>query len=72
MKNNQIKKHEKAILLLEAIDRATKRILTYDTDVKRIEKAGLWSSDFYRDRKEITIKVKARLQNYYNINFKIK
>lgn len=71
MNTEQIKKHEKAILVLEAIDMATNRILSYDTDLKRFEKS-FWGVEWTKHRKETTIKVKERLQNYYNNNFKIK
>lgn len=64
----QLQKHEKAIIVLEAIEACNRRILSLQTDIKTfpIEFIG-WPSQ----RLEIVVKVKNRIQNYYDKNFKL-
>jgi len=68
----QLEKHEKAILVLEAIDTATNRIFRKESDLKKygeIDFLGLakWQIEKIENLK----KVKLKLQNYYNQNFKL-
>jgi len=67
----QIEKHEKAIKILLAIQECNKRIASHRKD--------LYNYFNYKDlvdwniqRIEINTKIKSRLENYYNNNFKIK
>ena len=59
----QIEKHQKAIKLLELINECDVRIAghqKYDCEI-----------DFHYSRIKINIKIKQRLTNYYNNNFKL-
>lgn len=70
--NPKIYKHEKAIALLEAIDRIDNRIWA-----NGITAAKLMYNDFgkmkehYMDRVETDRKIKDRLTNYYKKSFQI-
>jgi hypothetical protein len=58
----QIEKHEKAIKVLLAIQECDNRIASH-------QKYKKWK--WYKERIEINTKIKSRLENYYNNNFKI-
>ena len=69
---NQIKRHEKAIRLLEAIDRLNNRILGNNKYIK--DDTGNYFFDYkkyYTKRIEIDLAIKKRLQNYYNKSFRL-
>lgn len=70
--NNQIEKHEKAIKVLEAIDTCTNRILRKESDLIKYEENDIlgWAK-WERKRIQSLIKVKEKLTNYYNQNFKL-
>lgn len=72
MKSN-IEKHEKAIRLLEAIDRLDYRIWSNSKTVKDFECKTDWNNvvSYYGKRVEIDTKIKERLTNYYNQKFKL-
>ena len=68
----QLEKHEKAIKLLEAIDTATNRIFRKEADLLKYgENDFLGWGEFAKNDIEILKKVKAKLKNYYNQNFKL-
>lgn len=60
MITSNIKKHEKAIRLLEAIDRLDYRIE---------DNSKYYQNRFYVNRVKIDTKIKERLTNYYNQKF---
>lgn len=69
---SQIEKHTKAILVLEAIDTATNRILRTESDLKKYgENNFLGWAKWQIEKIEKLKKAKLKLQNYYNQNFKI-
>ena len=68
----QIEKHEKAIRVLEAIDTATNRIFRKEADLLKYgENDFLGWSKWEKTKIETLKKVKEKLKNYYNNNFKI-
>jgi hypothetical protein len=68
----QLEKHEKAIKLLEAIDTATNRIFRKEADLLKYgENDFLGWGKFAKNDIETLKKVKAKLKNYYNQNFKL-
>jgi len=68
----QIEKHEKAIRLLEAIDTATNRILREQADLEKYGENDFLGWGKWQTKKIETLKkVKEKLKNYYEKNFKI-
>jgi len=68
----QIEKHEKAIRVLEAIDTATNRIFRKEADLKKYgHNDFLGWGVFAKKDIETLKKVKQKLTNYYNNNFKL-
>jgi len=69
---NQLEKHEKAILILTNIKDVTNRILRASKDVS-LAKANhyLGMKEHYENRILIDRKIKERLQNYYDKNFRL-
>ena len=68
----EIEKHEKAIRVLEAIDTATNRIFRKEADLLKYgENDFLGWSKWEKTKIETLKKVKEKLKNYYNNNFKI-
>ena len=69
---NQIEKHEKAILILININDVTNRILRASKDVSTAKANHyLGMKEHYENRILIDRKIKERLQNYYDKNFKL-
>lgn len=69
---NQLEKHKKAVLILEAIDTATNRIFRKEDDLKKYgENDFLGWSQWQIKNIESLKKAKLKLQNYYNQNFQI-
>lgn len=67
-----LEKHEKAIKILEAIDLATNRILRKESELKIYgENDFLGWSKWQIKKIENLKKVKEKLTNYYNLNFKL-
>jgi len=60
----QLEKHQRAIRVLELID-----LCQFSID--RAKRDMVLSMDWYKERIQVNEKMKARLQNYYNNNFKI-
>ena len=68
----QIEKHEKAIKVLEAIDTATNRIFRKEADLKKYgDNDFLGWGEFAKKDIETLKRVKEKLKNYYNNNFKL-
>lgn len=63
----QIEKHQKAIRVLEAISECEKRIISHNKKFQNPNSSHNWNWQ----RIEVNTKIKERLQNYYNNNFKI-
>jgi len=64
----QIEKHEKAIKLLELIDQVEYRILTQERiAIDRSYFVSKWNNE----RLELNRSIKKRLENYYNLNFRL-
>lgn len=64
----QVEKHQKAIRVLEAIKECEKRLSSHSKEIgKQYQKNLVWNIK----RFNINTKIKERLQNYYNNNFKI-
>ena len=64
----QLEKHEKAIRLLDNITYCERRIDWLSHDIKTFPKE---LSKYPKKRLGITLKVKEKLQNYYDKNFKL-
>lgn len=67
---NQIEKHQKAIRVLEAIKYLNNRIASHERWYDKFNCSGLDASH-YENRITIDTKIKERLQNYYDRNFKL-
>jgi hypothetical protein len=68
----QIEKHQKAILVLEAIDTATNRIFRKEVDQRKYGETDFLGWGKWNEKKiESLKKAKIKLQNYYNQNFKL-
>lgn len=65
----RIEKHEKAIRVLENIDIVTRQIEVNEKCLQLYINVG-YNSDYRLERLEIDTKIKERLENYYNKNFK--
>lgn len=63
-----IEKHEKAIQILENIDRLDYRI---ESNVDRATDTSFWIRYHYIKRIMIDTAIKKKLTNYYNKNFKL-
>jgi hypothetical protein len=69
---NQLEKHEKAILILTNINDVTNRILRASKDVSLAKQNHyLGMKEHYENRILIDRKIKERLQNYYDKNFRL-
>jgi len=67
-----IEKHEKAIRVLQAIDTTTNRIFRKESDLKKYGENDILGWAKWEAKKiESLKKVKEKLINYYNKNFKI-
>ena len=67
-----LEKHQKAIKILEAIDLATNRILSNESDLKKYSEINIFGLVNFRKKNiESLKKAKEKLTNYYNQNFKI-
>jgi hypothetical protein len=68
----QIQKHEKAIRVLEAIDTCTNRIFRKEADLKKYGYNDFLGWAKWQHQKIETLKkVKEKLTNYYENNFKL-
>ena len=66
----QIEKHQKAIRILELIKCLNYRIASHERWSDKFNCSG-FNTSHYENRITIDTKIKERLQNYYNNNFKI-
>lgn len=68
----QLEKHQKAILVLEAIDLATNRMMRKESDLKKYAENNFLNWKEWEVKRIESLKgAKEKLTNYYNKNFKL-